>query len=348
MSFQPRCLCRAPARSAGRLLLALLVTALSGAVAGAGESPFPVEIEHRYGTATISEQPRRVVSLSFNGHDFLLALGVVPVALRHWYGDKPHGVWDWAQAALGDAEPLVLEGEINIERIAALRPDLIVGIWSGMSADEYRLLSRIAPTIAPRAEHGDYGTPWQVMTLTLGRALGREARARELVAGIEARFERIAAAHPQWQGRTATVAWAVRPGAYTSRDVRGRLMQALGFEIPAHIDEMAGENAAYLSISQENLPLLDADVLIWLDDGQAIDAIRDLALRPQLRAYREGREIYADPLLGAAMSHSSPLSLPYALDRLVPLIEQAVDGDPATVVHSTAEAGLLPETTPAQ
>jgi len=82
--------------------------------------------------------------------------------------------------------------------------------------------------------------------------------------------------------------------------------------------------------------------LIWLDPGGAAGHIRELPLRKTLRAYRQGREVYADPLLTGALSHSSPLSLAYALDRLVPLLEQAADGDPRTPVESSAAAGLSP------
>ena len=53
-------------------------------------------------------------------------------------------------------------------------------------------------------------------------------------------------------------------------------------------------------------------------------------LRQQLRAAKEGREIFLDNLQGGAMGFSSVLSLPYAIDALVPHLAAAVDGDPAT------------------
>jgi iron complex transport system substrate-binding protein len=53
-----------------------------------------------------------------------------------------------------------------------------------------------------------------------------------------------------------------------------------------------------------------------------------------LSAVAEGREIFADDLLVGAFSHGSLLSLPYALERLEPMITAAIDGDPETVVHA--------------
>lgn len=102
-------------------------------------------------------------------------------------------------------------------------------------------------------------------------------------------------------------------------------------------------NQSYVTVADEDLADLDADALIWLDAGAGIDRINRLPLRPFLRAYAEGREVYSDMMLSAALSHSSPLSLNYALDTLVPLLEQAIDGDPATEVSSSRAAGILPK-----
>ena len=95
--------------------------------------PFPVTLTHKFGTTTIDTQPERVVSLGFAGIDNLLALGVKPVAVRYWYGDYPYAAWPWAQDALGDAQPVVLKGDLNIEQIAALQPDVIMAVSSGIT-----------------------------------------------------------------------------------------------------------------------------------------------------------------------------------------------------------------------
>lgn len=319
--------------------LLLLLILLAAPVTAQG---FPVRIDHAFGTAEIPAPPRRVVSLSFIGHDFLLALGVKPVALRKWYGDFPHGVWPWAQEALGQAAPIVMQGEIDIEAIAAMKPDLIIGQWSGMTAHEYRLLSQIAPTVAHRADWGPYGAPWQGMLHTLGAATGRLEMAEAEIARLEDRFKKLRAAHPEWQGATSAIVWAGNTGAYTSRDIRGRLLHELGFVVPEAIDARGSLNRTYVRIPPEDLSAIDVDALIWLDAGGSVERLRNLPLRNTMRAYAQGREIYADLMLSAALSHSSPLSLDYALDRLVPLLESAMDGDPTTEVASSREAGILP------
>jgi iron complex transport system substrate-binding protein len=57
-----------------------------------------------------------------------------------------------------------MPSDINFERIAALEPDLILGVYSGMTARDYELLPQIAPTVAQTDRYIDYGTPWQEHT----------------------------------------------------------------------------------------------------------------------------------------------------------------------------------------
>lgn len=326
-----------------RLGVYLLLAATVFAPPASAAEPFPAVIEHRYGTTVVPAKPQRIVSLSYIGHDFLLALGEKPHALRKWFGDHPYGVWPWAQEALGDAEPIVLQGQIDIEQIAALEPDLITGQWSGMTEREYALLSQIAPTIPPKAAHGSYGSPWQVMLRTLGTATGNAVKADRIISRIEGRFAAIRVAHPEWQGASAVMVSATRTGAYSANDIRGQFLAALGFTVPEVANPFAPANGYYALLPDEDLSPIDTDALIWIDAGGSAARLKRLPLRHTLRAYREGREIYAGRLLSSALSHSSPLSLDAALDQLVPLLEAALDGDPSTPVSSMAEAGLLPE-----
>ncbi|WP_348539999.1 ABC transporter substrate-binding protein [Shimia sp. R11_0] len=329
-----------------RALRSLIISAGLLCPFGLSAEPFPVEITHRYGTAHIPEEPKNIVSLSFIGHDFLLSLGIIPQALRKWYGPHPYGVWPWAQEALGDGTPVVMWGEINIEQIATLKPDLIVGQWSGMSASDYALLSQIAPTIAPQEDWGDYGAPWADMLRTLGLATGRQELAEAHISRIEGRFEAIREAHPEWQGASAVVVWSGSTGAYTQGDIRGRFMAELGFQEPEGLKDIGIFDSLYKIIPEEVTAPIDADALIWIDAGNNVERLNTLPLRHTMRAYKEGREIYLGLDTTAAMSHSSPLSIEYTLDALVPLLEAAMDGDPHTEVATSRAAGILPEITP--
>ena len=298
----------------------------------------PVTLEHRYGTTTVDAEPQRVVSVGFNDHDTLLALGVTPVGVRDWYGDQPSATWPWAQDELAGAEPVVLpSAELDLEAVAALEPDLIVGIFSGMTQQEYDVLSQIAPTVASSAEHSEFGTPWREVTQTLGTVLGRSEQADEVVAEVDADLEAARAANPGLDGATATVTFysAGTLGAYTSTDLRSRLLEELGLDVPAEVDEVAGEGAFYAPVSLEDASLVDRDVLVWITaTPQEVEEVRALPVRQTLSAADQGREVFLPFELNGAMSFSSPLSIPYVLQQLPAELSAAVDGDPATAVPS--------------
>lgn len=65
-------------------------------------------------------------------------------------------------------------------------------------------------------------------------------------------------------------------------------------------------------------------------------------MRRTLAAHRQGREIFAGPVFAGALSFSSILSLPFALNELEQDLVAAIDGDPATPVQSAQLAGLAP------
>ena len=92
----------------------------------AAQDVFPVTIEHKFGSTTITEQPQRVVSIGYTEQDFLLALSVQPVAVRYWYGDENDAIFPWADNYVEGDQPIVLNmpyGSLNYEAILELEPD---------------------------------------------------------------------------------------------------------------------------------------------------------------------------------------------------------------------------------
>lgn len=334
--------CRIP-MAAGLLAATLLLPACAadgsdGAATGGRDGAFPVTIEHTFGSTEITEEPQRVLSLGYQEHDPILALGVTPIAVRYWFGDESDVIFPWAEDEAGGAAPEILNmpSDINFERIAALEPDLILGVYSGMTVRDYELLSHIAPTVAQTDRYIDYGTPGQEHTLTVGKALGREDRARELIADVETRFDEVRAAHPEWEGRSAVVATYGEDGqfsAFASEDPRARFFTSLGFHVPAEIDQLAG-GQFYTEISRERADLLDADLLVWdqlsyTPGGRA--TVEGNPLVQRLGAMRDGRVLFLPEDLEFAFAFNTVLSLPFLLDGVVPMLEAATDGDPATV-----------------
>jgi iron complex transport system substrate-binding protein len=310
-----------------------------GASSVPAAAAFPVSIDNKFGTTTIKAEPKRIVTVGLVEQDALLALGVVPVGTSEWFGEKPGAIWPWAEAALGSApKPQVLTSTdgIQFEKVAALRPDLILALYSGLTAQDYATLSKIAPTVAQPKGSVDYGIGWQDLTRTVGKSVGRAEQADKLVADTEAKVTAAKTAHPEFAGRTALMA-TIYEGywVYGPEDPRGRLLTDLGFKLPDGLADVTGKEFG-ANLSKERTDMLNTDVLIWLVEKYAPDKAKIQAdpLYAKLKVKTEGRDIYLEneELEGAATSFITVLSLPYLLDKLVPQLATAIDGNPATEV----------------
>jgi iron complex transport system substrate-binding protein len=190
--------------------------------------------------------------VGFNEADFALALGVVPVGVRDVIGEYAEESRPWAQEALGGATPEVVGGnELELEKVAALQPDVILGMYSFIDRATYERLSGIAPTVAPPSE--TVAATWQEQTRITGRALGLTERAEQVVADTEARFAEARAANPEFAGKTLAAGFVVGGETYAlgTDDLRTQLFSDLGFTLPA----------TSTTLSRELLGELDKDVL---------------------------------------------------------------------------------------
>ena len=320
------------------MLAAAVAGEADGAMASSMDDAFPVTVEHKYGSTTVPEFPERVVSLGYNEHDALLAVGVSPVAVRYWFGEEPYAVFPWAQDELGDAQPEVLTmpfGELDFERIAALQPDLISGAYSGMTEEEYATLSKIAPTVAQSGDYINFGMPWQEQTRLVGMAVGKSGAADKAVSEVETQFEAVRNRNPEWAGRSVVVGAPRGDGQFgfvASEDARSRVFTSMGFEVPAKFDEIAGDSF-WGSISLEQANLLDADLLVihqmqWVAVGRA--AVLEDPILSQLTVVQEGRVLFIEGLQDDSLQFGTVLSLEYFLEQIEPRIVAAMDGDPAT------------------
>ncbi|WP_240777381.1 iron-siderophore ABC transporter substrate-binding protein [Nonomuraea basaltis] len=313
-------------------------TGAGSATAAAGA--FPVTMAHKYGSTTIPAAPKRVVTVGLVEQDALLALGVVPVATTEWFGGHPGAIGPWAKDKLGSATvPQVLKDTGSgpqLEKIAALNPDLIIGLYSGLTQEQYTTLSKIAPTVAQPKEYIDYGIPWDELTKKAGIAVGKAAEGEALVKQVEDRFAQVRKEHPEFKGATALMA-TVYEGYFVfgSQDARSRLLGSLGFQLPTDLDKAIGDKFG-ANISRERLDLLDTDAIVWsvtdIPKGQA--ELHGDSVYKGLKVATEGREVFLQESTpqGDSVAFLTVLSLPYVLDMLVPKLATAVDGDPATKV----------------
>lgn len=305
----------------------------STAHAGGSEASFPAVVPHKFGETTVPEEPQRVVSIGVSEQDILLQLGVVPVAVTEWYGEQPNATWPWATELLGGAEPEVLSTAdgFEYEKIAALTPDLIIGTNAGLTQKDYDTLSKIAPTIPSIEGSTRYFSEWEDQTLQVARALGREADGQALVDEVHDAYDEVAAAHPEWEGKTATFS---QGGPYDGElyvypdGLSTDYLTNLGFTMTPDLQQYAPEDGAQAEISAENVDLLEADVVVWATESQEqMDELLGFGTVANLPAVAENRSVYTDDVLAGAIYFDTPLSLLYVLEHLTPMLEAAVAGE---------------------
>ena len=308
-----------------------------GRAKAAEPDAFPATIEHKYGATEVTEAPERVVCVGLVEQDALLALGIVPVAVTDWFGKAPGRIFPWARPRLGDADlPVVLDDDDGIreEAVAKQAPDLVLGLYSGMTRQEYDLLSDLCPTIAQPKGYVDYGAPWDVCTTMIGTAVGQPEAAQQLVDDVNAEIARHRDEHPEFEGKRALCA-TLYDGIYIygPEDPRSRMLTSLGFTFPEEFEDVGGDEFGG-SISPERAKELDVDCVVWIATEEQVKR-QTGGLWTETRAHREGRSVYVSAGDGPyyiAHSMVTPLSIPYVLERYVPQLAAAVDGDPATEV----------------
>jgi iron complex transport system substrate-binding protein len=295
---------------------------------------FPVTIEHAFGKTVIEAEPQRVLTLGWGSGDAALALGVVPVGMEAQnYGGDENGVLPWATDALtelGAETPLIIPATSDApayEQIAEAAPDLILATYSGITEEQYDLLSEIAPVIAyPDAP---WTTPWRDVISITGTALGKSAEADEVLSNIDALIAEQAAAHPEFDGKTIAATFDVGGTFYVYKpaDPRVAFLLDLGLVSAPAVDELAnGDSTFFYTLSYEKLDELDSDLLIAYAGTQDVgDAFAAQPYAQSIPAVANGGLIAVNGAsLVASVSPPTALSLPWGLDSYVDAIAAAL------------------------
>ena len=317
-------------------VLALLASCGSGATPEASESSsapapaaggFPATVQTKFGAVTIDQAPTRVVALGWGDAETALALGVQPVGASDWLAFGGEGVGRWAAGRYTTPPEIIGTTEPSYEAIAALQPDLILDTKSSGDARRHELLSAIAPTVGVPEGGDNYLTSGPQQLSMIATALGRTAEGQKLQADIDAKFAAAKAAHPQWQGKTVTAATKTSEGwgAYITGSERVAFLEQLGFVQNPEIAKLSPNATGFsVSISNEQVRLLDADVIVAFPIFIPTDQITDDPIFRTVPAVKDGRSVVIDGDLAAAYSLGTTLAVEYALGEMVTRLEKAV------------------------
>jgi iron complex transport system substrate-binding protein len=221
------------------------------------------EVEHAMGVAEVPAHPQRVVVLDTGELDDALALGVKPVgAVRI---DVSTSFLSYLDNQTEGIEPVGTISEPNLEKIAALEPDLILSSTVRHEA-LYDQLNAIAPTVlAP-----DLGDTWKENFRLYAEALNKSDEAEQMLKD----FETQAADLGQKLGKGKSLS-IVRflPGQirlYSDKSFTGVILTDMGLTVPK---PAVGEDT-YLELSPEQVTKAAADYIYVSAYGPVDDTDR--------------------------------------------------------------------------
>jgi iron complex transport system substrate-binding protein len=256
-------------------------TALLGTDAKPGQ--FPRTITQSMGTTVLKKRPERVVVLDIGEFDNVVSLGIKPVGYTPTETDV--AIPGYLKKYAGHPKSVGTTNSLNLEAIAALKPDLILGSQL-RAADKYKELSQIAPTVFSIRP----GFTWKENFLLNAQALDKVAEAKAQLATYDQKVKDLSKAI----GPDKPVISMVRymPGRlrlYGQDSFVGTILQDIGLPRPKNqrIEELAVE------ISPEKIDEANGDWIFTGVYGDPKKTDRDTAqsnpLWKNLKAVKDGQ-----------------------------------------------------------
>ncbi|MER7699492.1 MULTISPECIES: iron-siderophore ABC transporter substrate-binding protein [unclassified Streptomyces] len=256
-------------------------TAAYGTDAAAGE--FPRTVTHAMGKTEIESAPERVVVLDVGELDNVVSLGLKPVGYAPSEGDA--ALPSYLEKDAGEPKSVGTINSLNLEAIAGLKPDLILGSQL-RAADKYEELSKIAPTVFSIRP----GFTWKENYLLNAQALDRTAQAESALDAYKEKARTLGEDIGPDKPTVSMVRYMPdRLRLYAKASFIGTILEDVGLPRPENqqIDDLAAE------ISPERIDEADAD---WIFTGvygdpkaTQRDTTRSNPLWKNLKAVKEGR-----------------------------------------------------------
>ncbi|ETD71355.1 ABC transporter substrate-binding protein [Pelistega indica] len=293
---------------------------------------FPVEIRHAFGYTSVNTLPQRIVTIGSGADEICLSLGVMPVGISTTYwGTDSKGYLPWMveyteQNQLSLPPVIPLFPEIDVEKIIELEPDLILAPQSDISRALYRQLSSFVNVI-PFPEK-PWLTPINQQIEIISAALGQYDQGLQLIEDQKQQSALFKEHHPQLAQKTFVFIYTDQNSphlwCYSRGDQRIDFLESLGLTllpIVANMPTHAG--AAAVNIGIENVDLLNqADIVIAsFPSLESQEIMQRHPLFSTLHAMKTGGYLgIHDPSVIMAMLCGSPISRPWLLKRLLPLL----------------------------
>ncbi|MFJ6213285.1 ABC transporter substrate-binding protein [Streptomyces sp. NPDC092296] len=279
----------------------LALAALTGCGEGSPAAPVGSESATRTlrgadGEVTVPTHPRRVVCLDYFTAIFLVELGLPPVGGIDFSWVDDTSMYPAYVAPLRAVKPIGEITKTDIERVAALRPDLVLGPKPGSRYDNSPGAMKKAAALAPvfAVDFGNTGD-WRGPLADTARAVNRTAEHDRLKAAYQADIQRVRAAHGDLLARTRVGVLSYAQDGTYALDLPdagdGVILRDLGLAW-GRASAANGSNNRELSL-EELGRLDDCDLLLYRADskgvpGNGLDAVTRLPAWRRLPAVRAG------------------------------------------------------------
>jgi iron complex transport system substrate-binding protein len=268
-------------------------------------------VKHTLGEVRVPLHPQRIAALGNVPLEAALALGFKPVGVATWGGHgQISGPPPYIKGeGIEDIENFGQEGQPNLEKLLALKPDLILG--ESYYDKIYNQLQQIAPTVLH-----EWTPSWKPLFRSYAEALGKTTEAEKIINDYDRRIAQFKQQMGDRLKRTLVSVIQFEPGQvrlYMHDSYNGRILQDAGVTRPPSQDK---EKWTEL-ISIERIPDADGDVIFVAQAGQKEALYQQFSNNPmwqQLRAVKSGRVYEAD--FDYWMGGGGPISINLVLDDL--------------------------------
>lgn len=250
------------------------------------------------GTTEIKGSPERVVILTNEGTEALLSMGVKPVgAVQSWSGDP---WYDHIKEDMTGVEVVGTENEVNLEKIAALKPDLIIGNKVRQEAI-YEQLHAIAPTVFSETLKGSWKDNFKIYA----KALNLEDKGNEVLSDFDAHVEQVKESLGNKVNQEVSVIRfnAGQTRIYYKDSFSGFIFEQLGFIRAEQQEKLFPEDNKFaIEIGKELIPEIDADSIFYFtySDKEALAVEKEWTNDPlwkKLNAVKEGNVHKVDEVI---------------------------------------------------
>ncbi|HEY2491878.1 MAG TPA: iron-siderophore ABC transporter substrate-binding protein [Paenibacillus sp.] len=286
-------------------------------------------ITHALGDSIITGVPKRVVVLEWSYAEDVLALGVQPVGIADIKGMNQ---WVNIPVKIGpDVTDVGDRGAPNMEIIASLKPDLIIGLKTSLEST-YKELSNIAPTLTfepyPAEGQDDQYVEMERTFNTIADVLGKKAEAETVLKDLDKTYEdakaKIVAAGKDKVPFTLVMAYsnqnAVTFRISTDNSMAVKILEHIGLTNAHKSDKF--EIYGFTTADVEALPALqDANLLHMIQDDDNVieNQLKDNPVWKGLNSVKENR-VYA--LGGDMWPYGGPLSAQIMAQKTADLLTQ--------------------------